>query len=177
MSSTQNFFDNPMNGNGNANSGWGPALGAFLGAAVGDGGLFGGNGNNKGGNAVTPDQLGTAINGLAGNIQRDQLQESIGHLGAGNAIGFGAVKDAVVAAAGQNALALCNLGHSVTAGFAATNANIIAQGAASRELALQQALDAERARATDLRIQLSEAHNNASHTATQVMIQNLASAK
>lgn len=184
MAETQNFFDNP---NGNASgAGWGAGVGGLIGAAIGNGGLFGGNRNSD--PAVTPDQLQTAIGTLSARLDTDQVQDQLGRFqgqvasqGADMTIALGAgiasVKDAVVSGANQNALSLCNLGHSVQSGFASVNQNILLQGAASRELALQQALDAERSRATDLRIQLSEAKNHASHTATQVMIQNLASAK
>lgn len=184
MAETQNFFDNPMKGSAGSNA-WGAAGGALVGALVGESGIFGGG--NKG-NSVTPDQLATAINGLQGNIQRDQLQGGIGSietaiaglkgnfgqdlgiLGAALGAGIAGVKDAVVAASSQNALSLCGLGNSVSQGFAQTNFNIQAQGAASRELALQQALDAERARATELRIELSEHKNASQHATTQILL-------
>lgn len=163
-STTKNFFETPSNGN----TAWGAAGGALVGALVGEGGLLGGNKN-----AVTPDQLGTAINGLQGNLQRDQLQEQIGNSTAALGLDIGSVKDAITSAASSNALGLCGLGNSIAQGFAATNFNIQDQASKGRELALQQALDAERSRATELRIQLSEAHNNAQHATTQVLVQQL----
>ena len=98
-------------------------------------------------------------------IQRDQVEDYAARKG------IAGVKDAVVNSSAQNQLALCGIGHNMTAGFASVNNTILLQGAQSRELALQQALDAERSRATELRIALSEAKNSAGHTATQVLLQ------
>lgn len=184
MAETTNFFDNPMSG---GNAGWGAGVGGLIGAAIGNGGLFGGN-RNVGEPAVTPDQLGNAINNLQSNINTEALQGRLSDIqgqisnstAAATLSTLGAIsglKDSVQHADTHNQLALCGLGHNVTAGFAATNFNIQAQAAQSRELALQQALDAERARATELRIALSEQKNQASHTATQVMLQQVISAK
>lgn len=182
---TKNFFEQPANNNG-ANAGWGAGVGGLIGAAIGNGGggLFGGNREQ----AVTPDQLGNAVNGLRDQISTDALQaqlgrvqQEIGSTSAHSTIALGAgiasVKDAVVNSSAQNQLALCGLGHSVTAGFANVNNTILMQGAASRELALQQALDAERVRATELRIALSEQKNQAGHTSTQVLLNQVINAK
>lgn len=183
MSETKNYFDTSGGGH---NSAWGPAAGAFLGALFGENGF--GVGNNRQ-PSVTPDQLGTAINGLQGSLQRDQLQESVGDVssqiaGLGGKIShsihhatddincsISGVKDAIAAGNSANALAMCNLGHNISQGFSTVNQNIIAQGAQARELALQQALDAERARATELRIAQTELKNQAGHQATQVLLQ------
>lgn len=180
---TKNFFEQPaQNTNAGTNAGWGAGVGGLIGAAIGNGGaggLFGGGNREQ---AVTPDQLGTAINGLQGQMNNDALQAHLGRVqgqiassSADTAIALGAgiagVKDAVVNSSAQNQLALCGIGHNMTAGFASVNNTILLQGAQSRELALQQALDAERSRATELRIALSEAKNSAGHTATQVLLQ------
>lgn len=186
MSETKNIFET------SSNSAWGPAAGAFLGAMFGENGF--GVGNNRQ-PAVTPDQLGTAINGLQGSLQRDQLQESVGDVssqiaGLGGKIShsihhatddlncaIGGVKDAIVAGNSANALAMCNLGHNINQGIASVNQNILAQSAQARELALQQALDAERARATELRIAQSELKNQAGHKDTQVLVQQMIAGK
>lgn len=182
MSATQNFFDNP---NGTAGGvGLGAGVGGLIGAALGNGGLFG-NGNRE---TATLDQVDSRFNALQGQLAADSVQsqisgltETVGRTSADSTIalgaGIGGVKDAVISAAGQNALGLCNLGHNVQAGFAGVNQNILLQGAASRELALQQALDAERARATELRIALSEHKNQAGHNATQVLLNQVINAK
>lgn len=181
MSDSKTFFENPLGAGAGLSAGVGGLIGAALG---GNGGLLGGNREP----AVTPDQLGNAINNLQSNINTEALQgrlsdiqSQISNSASGStAVIAGAisgVKDALHHADTHNQLALCNLGHNVTAGFALTNANILAQGAASRELALQQALDAERARATELRIALSETKNQAGHTATQVLLNQVITAK
>jgi len=152
-------------------SAWGPLAAGVAGLLLGENGIFGGGrGNNGQSGAVTPDQMNNSLNQLAAGFQREQTQGMIAGLGAGNAIGFGTVKDAVTDAASANALALCGLSGTISQGFAATNFNIQDQASKGRELALQQALDAERSRATELRIQLSEAHNNAQHATTQVLL-------
>ena len=175
MSDTQNFFDSPSHSSG---SGWGAGVGGLIGAAIGsNGGLFGNNREQT----ATLDQVDSRFNSLQGQMAADSLQAQIGRLQAevgrtsadstiALGAGIAAVKDAVVDASSTNALSLCNLGHGVQSGFASVNQNILLQGAASRELALQQALDAERARATELRIALSESKNQAGHTATQVLL-------
>ena len=178
----------------NGQSVWGPAAGAFFGAAFGENGFFG-NGGNKGGAGVTTEQLSNGLNQLQGQLQRDGLEQGLAKIsgeicGLGNsigkdigiattglALGIAGVKDAVVNASAQNALSLCNLGHSMQSGFAATNQAIVMQGAASRELALQQALDSERAKATEYRIALSESKNAAQHSATQVLLNQVVNAK
>lgn len=168
----------------NSNSAWGPLAAGVAGLLLGENGIFGNGRNGGSAPAVTPDQLGTALGSLQGSLQRDGLAQSIngvskdiGLAAGGLAIGITGVKDAVTGAAAQNALSLCGLTNTVTQG----NANIISaiqSGFASSErLALQQALDAERSRATELRIALSESHNNASHTATQVLLQQVINAK
>lgn len=179
MTDTKNFFENPQSG-----TGWGAGVGGFIGAALAGGsggGIFGNN------NSVTPDQLQATVNNLQGQMSTDAIQ---GHLSgiqsqisdstAASTAALGSaingVKDAVVGSSAATQLSLCSLGHNMQAGFAAVNQAILLQGAASRELALQQALDAERARATELRIGMSELKNQSGHTATQVMIQNLAKA-
>lgn len=176
MHETKNFFENPNGGNG-----WGAGVGGFIGAAIGNGnGLFGGNREP----AVTPDQLQASLNSLQGQMSTDALQSQIGRVqgqiastAADSTIALGAgiagVKDAVTHSDHHNQMALCALGHTTQAGFASVNQNILLQGAASRELALQQALDAERARATELRIALSEHKNQTGHAATQVLVQQL----
>lgn len=152
-------------------SAWGPLAAGVAGLLLGENGVFG-RGSN-GGNAVTPDQLGIALNQMQGNMQRDNIQGQISHSSAHLGMGLAGVKEAVAAGSAQNALSLCGLGNSVTQGFAATNFNIQHQASQGRELALQQALDVERQRATELRIQLSEAANNAQHATTQVLVQQL----
>ena len=156
-------------------SSWGPLAAGAAGLLLGENGIFGKNGNS--GNAVTPDQLGAALGNLQGSLQRENITSSIngiskdiGLAAGGLAIGITGVKDAVTSAASQNALSLCGLSGAMTQGFAAVNQAILMQGAQSRELALQQALDAERTRATELRISLSECKNQAGHTATQVLL-------
>lgn len=175
MTDTKNFFENPHSGG----TGWGAGVGGFIGAALaggGNGGLFGNN------NAVTPDQLQATVNNLQGQMSTDAIQGQLSGIqgqicdsAAGSTAVLGAaiggVKDAVVNSSADTQLALCNLGHNMQAGFAAVNQSILLQGAASRELALQQALDAERARATELRIGMSEMKNQSGHTATQVLLQ------
>lgn len=178
--------EKPMSTSNDTNNGqsvWGPAAGAFFGAAFGEGGFLNG-GKNGSAPAVTPDQLGTALGQLQGSLQREGLTASIngvskdiGLAAGGLAIGITGVKDAVTNAASQNALSLCSLSGAMTQGFAATNFNIQEQASKGRELALQQALDAERNRATELRIQLSEAHNNAQHSTTQVLLNQVINAK
>lgn len=178
-------MDNTQNG---TNSGWGAGVGGLIGAAIGNGGsgggLFGGNREQS----VTPDQLGTAINGLRDQINTDAIESQIGRvqheIGSTSAhstlalgAGIASVKDAVVNSSAQNQLALCGLGHSVQSGFAGVTNTILMQGAASRELALQQALDAERVRATELRIALSEHKNQAGHASTQVLLNQVIAAK
>lgn len=172
---TQNFFDNPapsVSGNG-----WSAGIGGLIGAAIGNGGGLFGGGNDR----PTIDQLDARFNGLQAQLGKESLEAQVGRLGetvnrtsADSTIALGAgiagVKDAINHASQHNALALCNLGHSVESGFAGVNQNILLQGAASRELALQQALDAERARATELRIALSEHKNQAGHQSTQVLL-------
>lgn len=138
--------------------------------------------------AVTPDQLQASLNSLQGTMNTDQIQAQlngiqgqISETGTAATVALGAgiagVKDAVVHSDHHSQMALCNLGHAVQSGFASVNQNILAQGAQSRELALQQALDAERARATELRIALSEHKNQAGHQATQVLLNQVISAK
>lgn len=180
-STTKNFFENP---NATGNAGWSAAGGALVGSLIGENGILGGNK----GNAVTPDQLGTAINGLQTQMSTDALQAHLGRVqgqiassSADSTIALGAglvsVKDAVVNSGAQTQLALCGLGHNLTAGIASVNNSILMQGAASRELALQQALDAERAAKTELRIELSEHKNQAGHNATQVLLNQVINAK
>lgn len=163
MSETKTFFENPMVGN----SGWGAGVGGLIGAAIGsNGGFLGGNREP----AVTPDQLQATVNGLQGQMSTDALQAQLGRIqgqiagtAADSTISLGAaitsVKDAVVCGTAQTNLALCNLGHTVQSGFADMSKTF-----------LQQALDSERARATELRIALSEQKNSAGHTATQVLL-------
>ena len=170
---------------------WGPAAGAFFGAAFGENGFL----SNKGGAGVTTEQLNVGLNQLQGQIQRDGIENGLSkisgeicHLGnsiakdvgiaaGGLAIGIAGVKDAVVAASSQNALSLCGLSHGMQAGFAGLTSTVQTGFASAERLALQSALDAERARATELRIALSENKNQASHTATQVLLQQVVNAK
>lgn len=181
MSDTKNFFENPNAGNG-SNAGWGAGVGGLIGAAIGNGGFgaFGGNREPS----VTPDQLGVAINGLRTQIQGDQVEDRIAGVTA--AVGastvalsseLSGIKDTLNCNNGQLQLTLCGLGNSMAQGFAAVNQTILLQGAASRELALQQALDAERARATELRIALSEGKNAAGHAQTQVLLNQVINAQ
>lgn len=129
------------------NSGWSAGIGGLIGAAVGENGILGGNKN-----AVTPDQLDARFNSLQGQISTDAVQAQIAGL-----------KDAVVHGNAHINLALCGLGHSMTQGFASVNQTILLEGAKGRELALQEALSAERARTAAL-------HNDAGHKATQVLL-------
>lgn len=152
-------------------SAWGPLAAGVAGLLLGENGIFGGGrGNNGQSGAVTPDQMNNSLNQLAAGFQREQTQGMIAGLGAGNAIGFGAVKDAVTDAASANALALCGLGGTISQGFAATNFNIQDQAAKGRELALEQSNLALRDQLTEARIRLSEAHNAAQHSTTQVLV-------
>lgn len=178
------------NDTNNGQSVWGPAAGAFFGAAFGENGFFG-NGNGKGGAGVTTEQLTNGLNQLQGQLQRDGIEQGLSKISSelcglsnsigkdigiattGLAVGIAGVKDAVVAASSQNALSLCNLGHNMSAGFAGLTSTVQSGFASAERLALQQALDAERVRATELRIALSETKNQAEHTATQVMVQQL----
>lgn len=177
----------------NNQSVWGPAAGAFFGAAFGENGFFG-NGN-RGGAGVTTEQLTNGLNQLQGQLQRDGIEQglskisseichSTNHIGkdigiaaTGLGLGIAGVKDAVVASSAQNALSLCNLGHNMSAGFAGLTSTVQSGFASAERLALQQALDAERARATELRIGLSEERNRAGHTQTQVLLNQVISGK
>ena len=157
-------------------SAWGPLAAGVAGLLLGENGVFGKGSNSA--PAVTPDQLGTALGNLQGSFQRDNLGQSIngiskdiGLAAGGLAIGITGVKDAVTGAAAQNALSLCGINNAITQGNASVISAIQTGFASSERLALQQALDAERSRATELRIALSESHNQASHTATQVLLQ------
>ncbi len=175
MADTANFFDGAQGSGSTAGGvGLGAGVGGLIGAALGNGGLFGNNNREP---AVTPDQLGTAMNNLQNQINTDQLEDRVSDSAIALGAGIAGVKDAVNHASSHNALALCGLGHSVQAGFASVNQSILMQGAQSRELALQQALDAERARATELRIALSEHKNQAGHNATQVLLNQVINAK
>lgn len=169
----------------NNQSVWGPAAGAFFGAAFGENGFFG---NRNGAAGVTTEQLTAGLNQLQGQIQRDGIEQGLSKIsgeicGLGNSIskdigiaatglglGIAGVKDAVTAASSQNALSLCNLGHGMQAGFANLTSTIQSGFASAERLALQSALDAERARATELRIALSEHKNQAGHASTQVLL-------
>lgn len=171
MTATTNFFDNPM---ANGNAGWGAGVGGLIGAAIGsNGGILGGNREP----AVTPDQLQASLNNLQGSMNTDALQAQLGHLtetigrtAGDSTIALGAaiagVKDAVTCGQAQTNLALCGLGHSMQAGFASVNQTILLESAKGRELQLTDALAQARA-------DLAAAHNQAGHTATQVMIQNM----
>lgn len=165
---TANFFDNPMSG-GSSNGGWLPAVVAGVaGYAAGNGG-FGGNGGGR----PTIDQLDARFNGLQGQMAAEALREQ--GTASTNAItgAISGVKDAVTHGDAHTNLALCGLGHNMQAGFAAVNSTILSTAASAERLALQQALDAERARATELRIALSEHKNQSGHAATQVLVQQL----
>lgn len=183
MAETNQFFENPMR-NGSNGNGWTDAIGAFLGAAVGTGGLFGNNGN-KGGDApvivqpsgVSTEQLNTALGNLQGQLQRDQMERSIGDLGSkiegvkcSVEHSICDVKDAIRESSAANALAVCNLGHNMSAGFSSVNQSIANEGAKTREMLLQQELDRARSHATELRIELSENRAAASHRETQVLV-------
>lgn len=186
--------EKPMSNSNDSNqSVWGPAAGAFFGAAFGENGFFGNGG--KGGAGVTTEQLSNGLNQLQGQIQRDGIETGLSRIsgeicGLGNsigkdigiattglALGIAGVKDAVVASSAQNALSLCNLGHGMQAGFAGLTSTVQTGFASAERLALQQALDAERARATELRIGLSEYKNQTGHQATQVLLQQVVNAK
>lgn len=157
------------NDTNNGQSVWGPAAGAFFGAAFGEGGFLNGGGGNKT-PGVTPDQLGVALSNLSGQFQRDQLQEQIGNSTAALGLGLASVKDAVTGAASQNALSLCGLGNAIAQGFAATNFNIQSEGAANRQLVLEQSNLALRDQLVEARVRLTEAHNAAGHASTQVLV-------
>ena len=152
-------------------SAWGPLAAGVAGLLLGENGVFGGNrGNQAQSGAVTPDQMNNSLNQLAAGFQRDQTQGMIAGLGAGNAIGHASIKDAITDAASQNALSLCNLGHGMSSGFAQLGSTVQSGFASAERLALQSALDAERARATELRIALSEYKNESGHARTQVLL-------
>lgn len=178
MSTQPNYFESGNNSGANWGAG---AAGGVIGYMLGQNGGFGGGNREP---SVTPDQMDSRFNNLQSQMNTDALQGHLGRIqgqiantGADSTIALGAaitgVKDSVVASSAHSQLALCGLGHTVQAGFAGVNQNILLQGAASRELALQQALDAERARATELRIALSEHKNQSGHSATQVLVQQL----
>lgn len=177
-----------MSDNSNTqNSAWGPLAAGVAGLLLGENGIFGGR-NNGGQGTVTPEQLSNGLNQLQGQLQRDGIEQgmsrisseichSTNHLGkdigiaaGGLGIGIAGVKDAVVASSAQNALSLCNLGHNMSAGFSGLTSTVQTGFASAERLALQQALDAERARATELRIELSEQKNAAGHASTQVLL-------
>lgn len=170
MSEVRNVFE-PGFGTGGTNAGWGAGIGGLIGAAIGNGG-FGGFGNNRE-QVATLDQVDSRFNSLQGQLAADSLRAQNATSTAALAGEIAGVKDAVTHGGAHNQLAMAGLGYSVQSGFASVNQSILLQGAASRELALQQALDAERARATELRIALSETKNQAGHTATQVLVQQL----
>lgn len=187
---TKNFFENPM---GNGGTGLSAGVGALVGAALGNGnGLFGG-GNNR--ETATLDQVDSRFNALQGQLAAGQVEDRIAGVTAavnsssshlGLAVGgataalsaeLGSIKDALNCNNSALQLALCGIGHNITAGNAAVVSQIQAGFASSERLALQQALDAERSRATELRIELSETRNQAGHTATQVLLNQVISAK
>lgn len=168
MHETKNFFENPMGGNG-----WSAGLGGLIGAAIGGNtGLFGGRNNND---AVTPDQMSAAIAGLQRQINNDAVQESLGNIraeikGASCEVSkdlgcqISGVKDAITSGNAALNLALCNLSHGMQSGFASVNQTILLESAKTRELTLAENLAQARA-------ELAKAHNDAGHTATQVLLQ------
>lgn len=172
MSETKNFFENPM-GSG---SGWGAGVGGFIGATLAGGnGLFGGNNSQ----AVTPDQLAASIASLQRQINTDAIQESLGDIRAEikdsacditKDLGceISGIKDAVTSGNAALNLALCNLGHGMQAGFSSVTNTIIQEAAKGRELTLAENL-------AQARSELAAAHNQAGHTATQTMIQQVIS--
>lgn len=151
--------------NNSGGKGWEAGFGGLIGAALGESGFLGGNKPAGGDAPASMDQVQASFNALRGENQ-------VAGLGAQIA----GVKDAIAVSAGANQLAHCGLGHSITAGFASVNQNILAQTNELKSLALQQALDAERARATELRIELSEHKNASGHAQTQVLVQQLVNA-
>lgn len=167
--STKNYFENPMAGNG-----WSAGIGGLIGAAIGNNGgngLFGGRNND----AVTPDQMSAAIAGLQRQINNDAVQESLGDIRAeikGSSCEItkdlscqiGGVKDAITSGNAALNLALCNLSHGMQSGFASVNQTILLESAKTRELTLAENLAQARA-------ELTKAHNDAGHTATQVLLQ------
>lgn len=168
MSDTKNFYENPMGG-----AGWGAGIGGLIGAALGNNGFLGGGAQRD--PAVTPDQLSAAMAGLQRQINTDAIQESLGDIRSeikGSACEItkdlgceiGGVKDAVVNGNAAINLALCNMSHGMQAGFSAVTSTIIQEAAKGRELTLAENLAAARA-------ELAHARNEASHTATQTMIQ------
>lgn len=170
MSENHNFF-------GSA------GVGGFLGAAIADGGLFNGNRN-----ALTADQFMAGMNNMQNQNSTDALQsqmngistqicESTGAITSAVTNSGASVKDAVVNASALNQLALCELGHKTQAGFAQIEKTILLQSAEAQKLAIQQALDAERARSTELRIELSEHKNATGHQHTQFLIQQVNAGK
>ena len=163
-------------------TGLGALVGGAIGAGIGDNGLFGGNRNT-----LTTDQFLTGLNNMQNQGDNDairgqlsgiasQMCESTSDITAAVTGGSASVKDSINQASTINQLALCNLGHGMQAGFAAVNQNITIQGYESRLQATQQQLDAERARATELRIALSEHKNASGHNATQVLLQQVVNA-
>lgn len=170
MSETKNFFENPNNNHG---VGWGATGGALVGALIGSNGLGGLGGNRE--PAVTPDQMAAAIAGLQRQINTDSIQNSLGDIRAEikasscditKDLGceISGVKDAVTSGNAALNLALCNLSHGVQAGFASVNQTILLESAKGRELTLAENLAQARA-------DLAAAHNQAGHTATQTMLQ------
>lgn len=166
MSGTKNFFETP-----NHSTGWGAAGGALVGALAGSNGFLGGNREQ----AVTPDQMAAAIAGLQRQINTDSIQGSLADIRAEikdsscditKDLGceISGVKDAVTSGNAALNLALCNLSHGVQAGFASVNQTILLESAKGRELTLAENLAQARA-------DLAAAHNQAGHTATQTMLQ------
>lgn len=176
MAETQNIFEGSGSSSGTS-AGWGAGIGGLIGAAIGNGNLFGNNNTN----AVTPDQLQTTVNNLQNQMSTEAVQAHLGRVqsqiatsSADTNIALGTaingVKDAVISSNAQTQLTLCTLGHNLQAGLADVNKTILLQAAAVREQSLTQALDAERARATELRIALSEHKNASGHQTTQVLL-------
>lgn len=170
------------NTNSFGGTGWGALVGGALGAGIGDGNLFGGNRNtlttdqflagmSNAQNQSSTDAIQAQLNGISGQIcsSTGDITAAVTGTGAG-------IKDSVNGASALNQLALCELGHKMSAGFAAVNQNITIQGYESRLLATQQALDAARALATENRVALTEHKNQAGHNATQVLLQQVVNA-
>lgn len=165
------------NSNNNSGKGWEAGIGAALGALVGESGVFGG-GNRAGGDSpASVDQVQASFNALRDENQNAGISHQINHLA--GAIGgvkesvncsISGVKDAVISGSQAAALAHCNLGNQMAQGFASVNTSMATHFGDLKTQMLQQALDAERARATELRIELSEHRNQAGHASTQVLL-------
>lgn len=174
MSETKNFFGTEGNNSG-SNAGWGAGVGGLIGAAIGNGGggLFGGNNRET----ATLDQVDSRFNALQGQLNANQVEDritdvtqAVGGSTAALGLGLASVKDAIINGNAQTQLALCGLGHSMQAGFASVNQTTLLEGARTRELAQQTEINR-------LLALTAQQHSDAGHSRTQVLLNQVISAK